>query len=140
MCSRQRRFRGSLQRRIDWNGAVRALLDETVAYPALRRFGAVIEFPMPSPPERFKLWERAFPDGAPRADDLDLDYMAKNFVLAGGAIVNAAINACIMAAYQDQPVCMRHAIEAVARELYKNGQQVNRVRFGEYYDDVAHLF
>lgn len=115
-------------------------LQENIDEAFLRRFGAVIEFPMPSAPERYKLWERAFPDGAPRGDDLDLQYMAKNFVLAGGAIVNAAINACIMAAYSGQPVGMRHAIESVARELYKNGQQVNRVRFGEYYDEVAHLF
>ena len=115
-------------------------LQENIDEAFLRRFGAVIEFPMPSPPERYKLWERAFPAGAPRGDDLDLQYLAKNFVLAGGAIVNSAINACIMAAYSGQPVGMRHAIEAVARELYKNGQQVNRVRFGEYYDDVADLF
>ena len=52
MCSRQRRFRESLQRRIDWNGAVRALLDETVAYPALRRFGAVRGKPLARIPER----------------------------------------------------------------------------------------
>lgn len=115
-------------------------LQENIDEAFLRRFGAVVEFPMPSPPERYLLWERAIPQGAPRAADLDLQYMAKNFVLAGGAIVNAAINACIMAAYQGQPVGMRHAVEAIARELYKNGQQVNRVRFGEYYDDVAHLF
>lgn len=115
-------------------------LQENIDDAFLRRFGAVIEFPMPSPPERYKLWERAFPAGAPRGDDLDLQYLAKNFVLAGGAIVNAAINACIMAAYGDSPVCMKHAIESIARELYKNGKQVNRVHFGEYYDHVAHLF
>ena len=95
---------------------------------------------MPSPAERYQLWERAIPDGAPRGDDLDLNYLSKNFVLAGGAIINAAINGCIMAAYQKQPVGMPHIIESVARELYKNGKQVNRVHFGEYYDDVAHLF
>lgn len=115
-------------------------LQENIDEAFLRRFGAVIEFPMPSPAERYQLWERAIPDGAPRADDLDLNYLSKNFVLAGGAIINAAINGCIMAAYQKQPVGMSHIIEAVARELYKNGKQVNRVHFGEYYDDVAHLF
>jgi AAA+ superfamily predicted ATPase len=115
-------------------------LQENIDEAFLRRFGAVIEFPMPSPPERYQLWERAIPAGAPRASDLDVGYLSKNFVLAGGAIVNAAINACIMAAYKKQPVGMSHAIEAVARELYKNGKQVNRVHFGEYYDQVAHMF
>lgn len=115
-------------------------LQENIDEAFLRRFGAVIEFPMPSPQERYLLWERAVPSGAPRADDLDLNYLSKNFVLAGGAIVNAAINACIMAAYRGEPVGMRHAVEAIARELYKNGKQVNRVHFGEYYDEVADLF
>jgi hypothetical protein len=35
---------------------------------------------------------------------------------------------------------MKHAIESIARELYKNGKQVNRVRFGDYFDQVAHMF
>jgi AAA+ superfamily predicted ATPase len=115
-------------------------LQENIDEAFLRRFGAVIEFPMPSPQERYLLWERAIPDGAPRAGDLDLQYLSRHFALAGGAIVNAAINACIMAAYRDQPVGMEHVIEAVAREMYKNGKQVNRVHFGEYYDQVADLF
>ncbi|TVQ89437.1 MAG: ATP-binding protein [Deltaproteobacteria bacterium] len=115
-------------------------LQENIDEAFLRRFGAVIEFPMPGPQERYLLWERAIPTGAPRGDDLDLQYMAKNFVLAGGAIINAAINACIMAAYRQEPVSMTHVIEAIARELYKNGKQVNRVHFGEYYDQIADLF
>ncbi len=35
---------------------------------------------------------------------------------------------------------MKHCVFAVARELYKMGKQINRVHFGDYYDEVAHLF
>lgn len=115
-------------------------LQENIDEAFLRRFGAVIEFPLPSPVERRQLWERAIPDGAPRNKDLDLDYMAEQFSLAGGSIINASINACVVAASQDEPIGMRHCVFAVARELHKMGKQINRVHFGEYYDDVQHLF
>jgi len=115
-------------------------LQENIDEAFLRRFGAVIEFPMPSPVEREALWNRAIPDMAPRGDDLDLSYMAKQFSLAGGSIINASINACVVAASEGSPVCMKHVIFAVARELYKMGKQINRVHFGEYYDEVADLF
>jgi len=115
-------------------------LQENIDEAFLRRFGAVVEFPMPSPRERRLLWERAFPKGAPRADNLDLDYLADQFTMAGGAIINAAINGCIVAAKKGQAVGMEHAVEAVARELHKNGKQVNRVHFGKYFDHIKHLF
>jgi hypothetical protein len=115
-------------------------LQENIDEAFLRRFGAVIEFPVPSPPERLLLWERAIPDAAPRASDLDLEYLAHQFVLAGGSIVNAAINACVVAAAESRSIGMKHVINAVARELHKMGKQINRVHFGEYYDQVKDLF
>ncbi len=115
-------------------------LQENIDEAFLRRFGSVVEFPIPTPPEREKLWQRAFPTHAPRGADLDISYLAKQFTLTGGPIINAAINACIVAASQNSPVCMVHAIEAVARELYKMGKQVNRVHFGQYYESIEHLF
>ncbi len=115
-------------------------LAENIDEAFLRRFGAVIEFPMPTPAERAKLWERAIPKHAPRAADLDISYLSRQFILAGGSIINAAINACVVAAAQDKPIGMQHVIEAIAQELYKMGKQVNRVHFGEYYDAIAHLF
>lgn len=114
-------------------------LQENIDEAFLRRFGAVVEFPMPSPPERLKLWERAFPPYAPRGADLDLTYLANQFNIAGGLIVNAALNACILASARREDVCMRHAVEAIARELVKMGRQVNRVHFGDYYEFVNDL-
>ena len=115
-------------------------LMENIDEAFLRRFGAVVEFPMPTPAERLRLWERSIPAYAPRAKDLDLTYLSKQFILAGGSIMNAAINACVVAAADGKPVGMQHVIEAIAQELYKMGKQVNRVHFGEYYDAIAHLF
>ena len=114
-------------------------LQENIDEAFLRRFGAVVEFPMPTPEMRRKLWERAIPPYAPRGDDLDLGYLSNQFVLAGGGIVNSAINACILASARREPVCMRHAVEAVAREMIKMGKQVNRVHFADYFEFVKDL-
>jgi len=114
-------------------------LQENIDEAFLRRFGAVVEFQMPSPTQRELLWHKAIPREAPKHDDLDIERLAKQFVLAGGSIVNAAINACVLAAQDDSPVAMKHAVRAVGKELIKMGKQVNRVHFGEFYDEVADL-
>jgi AAA+ superfamily predicted ATPase len=114
-------------------------LQENIDEAFLRRFGAVVEFPMPTPEMRRQLWDKAIPPYAPRADDLDTGYLSNQFVIAGGAIVNAAINACVLASARKETVGMRHAVEAIARELMKNGKQISRVNFGEYYDAVKDL-
>jgi len=115
-------------------------LQENIDEAFLRRFGAVIEFPLPSPSERHRLWMRAIPEDAPKGEDLDLQYLADQFNLAGGAIINASINACVLAASDGEAVHMRHCIVAIARELYKMGKQINRVHFGQYYAEVKDLF
>jgi SpoVK/Ycf46/Vps4 family AAA+-type ATPase len=114
-------------------------LQENIDEAFLRRFGAVVEFPMPDARQRLRLWERSFPSAAPRSPDLDLAYLAEHFTIAGGAIINAGINACILASARRQAVGMPHAVEAIARELIKMGKQVNRVHFGDYYEFVARL-
>lgn len=105
----------------------------------LRRFGAVIEFPNPGVPERIKLWEQSIPPGAPRDPDLDIPKLAKDFNIAGGNIVSAAINACILASSRREAVAMRHVVEAIAREMIKMGKQVSQAFFGEYYEFVKGL-
>ena len=114
-------------------------LQENIDEAFLRRFGAVVEFRMPGPSERELLWRRAVPAGAPVSKSLDYPRLAKQFVLAGGSIVNAAINGCVLAAEDGGNVEMTHMVQAVARELVKMGKQVNRVHFGDFYDEVAHL-
>jgi AAA+ superfamily predicted ATPase len=114
-------------------------LQDNIDEAFLRRFGAIVEFPFPSPRERQRLWERALPE-AFMADDIDAAVLGKEFHLAGGSIVNAAINACIDAAKDGERVGMRHCIVAVARELHKMSKQVNRVHFGRFYEEVRDLF
>jgi AAA+ superfamily predicted ATPase len=114
-------------------------LQENIDEAFLRRFGAVIEFPMPSIEQRKQLWARAIPKGAPKNDNLDLDAIAKQFVIAGGSIINSAINACILASTEKEAVAMKHVVTAVAHEYVKMGKQVTPVHFGEWYSFVRDL-
>jgi SpoVK/Ycf46/Vps4 family AAA+-type ATPase len=114
-------------------------LQENIDEAFLRRFGAVIEFPMPTATQRAQLWRKAIPPGAPKGDDLDIDEISEQFIIAGGNIVNSAINACIIASSRKEPVCMRHVVEAIGREMIKMGKQVSRVHFGKYYEFVRDL-
>lgn len=114
-------------------------LQENIDEAFLRRFGAVIEFPMPTAVQRRHLWSKAIPAGAPRSPDLDVDRLADQFILAGGNIVSAAINACILASTKGEAVGMKHAVEAIGREMVKMGKQVSRVHFGEFYEHVRDL-
>lgn len=114
-------------------------LQENIDEAFLRRFGAVVEFPMPNADQRLKLWTRALPKGAPKGDDLQLEYIADQFVLSGGPIINAGIQACILAATEGTEVCQRHVVRAVGMETIKMGKQVNRVHFGDFWEEVADL-
>ena len=86
-----------------------------------------------------KLWEQSIPPGAPRDPDLNIPKLAKDFNIAGGNIVSAAINACILASSRREAVAMRHVVEAIAREMIKMGKQVSQAFFGEYYEFVKGL-
>ena len=55
----------------------------------LRRFHALIHFPMPNAGERFMLWQRSMPANLPPDPTLDLKELASKYELSGAAILNA---------------------------------------------------
>jgi SpoVK/Ycf46/Vps4 family AAA+-type ATPase len=100
----------------------------------LRRVQHVVEFPFPkSVALRRALFERHLPPGVPRADDVDLDFLAENFELAGGDIRNAVLDAALRAAADDEPVRMRHLVHAMARQFRKRGTTPTPSHFKQYY-------
>jgi len=87
----------------------------------VRRMHFTVEFPLPEYAERRALWETIWPDRAPRAADLDLAFLARQFELSGGHIRNAALAAAFLAAEEETVITMRHVIAAVRREYQKMG-------------------
>jgi len=61
---------------------LRANVDEAFA----RRLDSVVDFPMPDAPYRRVLWDTSLGKAIPRADDVDLPFLADRFELSGGNI------------------------------------------------------
>jgi SpoVK/Ycf46/Vps4 family AAA+-type ATPase len=105
-----------------------ANLDDAFA----RRIDVRVVFPQPEAPERRRLWVRHLPPSLPLADDVDLDFLAAGFRLAGGDIRNVTLAAAYDAASRDEAVGMAHLVRATAREYRKLGRLCTAEDFGRY--------
>ena len=111
-----------LQRVEDFDGLVilssnfRANMDDAF----LRRFNAIIRFPMPNEGERKEIWRRSLPDRGARTE---LAEQLARYEMSGGNIVNVVHYAAIAAiAGGRQDITVQDAIKGVKRELEKEGK------------------
>ncbi|GGP76386.1 ATP-binding protein [Saccharothrix coeruleofusca] len=98
-----------------------------------RRIDVIADFPMPDVEQRRALWERCLGPGLPRADDLDLEFCAERFELAGGSIRACAVTAAYLAAAADRPVTMADLVTSVRQEYRKLGRLVLESEFGPWF-------
>ncbi len=83
----------------------------------LRRLRFVVQFPFPDVKQRTEIWRRIFPANTP-TENLVYERLAK-LSIAGGNIRNIALNAAFIAAHADEPVQMKHLLQAAKREYLK---------------------
>jgi SpoVK/Ycf46/Vps4 family AAA+-type ATPase len=83
----------------------------------LRRIRFVVQFPFPDATQRAEIWRRIFPKETP-LEDVDVNKLAKLSV-AGGNIRNIAMNAAFLAADANEPVNMKHLLNAARSEGMK---------------------
>ncbi len=98
-----------------------------------RRLDSIVDFPAPTPELRRSLWVRCLAPPLPLADDLDLDYLAASFEMAGGNIRSASTTAAYLAAAAGTAVTMTHVVTAVEQEYRKLGRLVLEREFGQFY-------
>lgn len=98
----------------------------------LRRVHIVVEFPMPSPEDRLRIWRGCLPADAPLDEDADLAYLANRFEVSGGHISNVVLTAAYLAAEEHAAIGMRHFAPAMRRELEKIGKRTVAEEFGAY--------
>lgn len=124
-----------LQRMESFDGLIilatnlRANIDEAFT----RRLDVVVEFPVPDEAGRKALWDRCLGRTVPRADDIDLDFLAKSFELAGGSIRSSAVTAAYLAAADAGVIGMAHVVTAIHREYRKLGRLCLESEFGPYW-------
>ncbi len=88
-----------------------------------RRFESIIHFPMPRAEERLILWRQGFSAKARLEEALDLAKLAREHVLAGGAIMNVIRYASLQALKGGSGVLKAQDVEqGIRRELAKEGR------------------
>jgi AAA+ superfamily predicted ATPase len=103
----------------------------------LRRIHVRVEFTTPGVAERIAIWELNLAPGAPRADDIDVAWLAEQFDLTGAAIRNAVVASAFAAAAAGTPITMSLLVRGVAREYTKLGRLIRPEDFGEHHPDLA---
>jgi AAA+ superfamily predicted ATPase len=99
----------------------------------VRRLDVVIDFPFPEAEDRRRIWDLVLPKEAPVGGDIDLDFLANQFKLSGGAIRNCSLAAAFRAADEDSVIEMRHLIRAVAQEYGKQGRLTLEADFERFH-------
>ena len=97
----------------------------------MRRIRYLVEFTLPGQEIRRQIWESSFAPQVP-LKDVDFDYLARQFELAGGNIKNIVLNAVFKAASEGKPVEMIHILESIRTENLKMGKKMIPQDFAEY--------
>lgn len=88
-----------------------------------RRFESVIYFPMPRAEERLRLWRQGFSPLATLDRSVDLEALARDRVLSGGAIMNVIRYASLQALKGGgRPITADDLLTGIQRELAKEGK------------------
>lgn len=103
----------------------------------LRRLRYIVDFPMPDLTERKRIWQQVIPETVD-ASALDIEFLSRQFPLAGGHIRSIIFNACLQTAGHsnqngDRPqLTMPPVIAAVKREYDKLNRPLSLEQFGIY--------
>jgi len=87
-----------------------------------RRFHFILDFPIPRPAERLRIWEGMLPANAEREAGLALEDLASHYQISGGEIRNSVLSAAFLAANEGKPIGIRHLKRGLRRELLKTGR------------------
>ncbi len=116
-----------LQRIEDFNGVVilASNFKNNIDAAFLRRFQSVIQFPMPKPAERSRIWKNAFSTKALLEKKLDLDQIAEKHEISGGTIMNVVRTVSLKAiSRNDNKILLADVEEAIRREFLKEGRTI----------------
>ena len=105
---------------------------ENIDQAFLRRMQFIINFPFPDSYARKEIWQHMIPDNMPVDSDIDFEFLADNFEIAGGNIKNIVLYAAFIAAEKMERLNMRHLIYALRYELQKMDKLLLREDLKEY--------
>jgi len=117
-----------LQRVEDFNGLVilasnyKSNLDAAF----IRRFNAIVPFPMPNADERYNIWQKSLPSGIATDTTIDWKLIAKKYEITGSSILNIIHFAALKAVAKKHPqITAADLLEGIRREFEKEDKMVN---------------
>jgi hypothetical protein len=90
----------------------------------VRRFNAIIHFPMPTPTERHKLWSTSVPPKAELATDVDLLSIAGKYELSGSGIISVIHYASLQTINRNSTKILRQDIQEGIKREYEKEERV----------------
>jgi hypothetical protein len=97
-------------------------LDASIDEAFRRRLSARVQFPLPEPDERLRLWRALVPARAALDADVDFEDLAARYAMSGGYIRNAVLRAAFLAADAGTPITMRLLVRAATLEYAAMGK------------------
>jgi hypothetical protein len=92
----------------------------------VRRFNAMIYFPLPSAAERYLIWQKTFPSKFQAEPSLDIKMLAEKYELTGAAILSVVHYAALKAAANgDSDIKGKYVLEGIRKEFRKEDKSVN---------------
>ena len=95
-----------------------------------RRIKYMINFVFPTPEVRLKLWKTVLPKKVVLEEEIDFEFFAYNFELAGSNIKDILTTAAYIAASEHTGLANRHIVEAVKLNFKKYGKILTNEDFG----------
>ncbi len=109
-------------------------LDRNLDEAFKRRMHFVVKFPFPGEEGRLQIWKSLLPVEASVAEDLDFQFLARGFQIAGGNIKNVLVTAAFLAAEDSGVITMKHLVRATSREMKKIGRVCGESELRQYHD------
>jgi AAA+ superfamily predicted ATPase len=116
-----------LQRLEDFNGLsiLASNLKSNIDEAFMRRFQAIIYFPLPNPEMRYQLWKQAIPKRAKLERKVKILELAHKYELTGAAIMNVVRHATLKTIDGgDEIMREEYLMEGIKREYFKVGKVV----------------
>jgi len=87
-----------------------------------RRLNFIVHFPFPDETQRLAIWKVLLPPSLPVETNIDWQFLARAYPLAGGNIRNILVSSAFLAAQNQQKVNMKYLLQATRREMQKMGR------------------
>jgi hypothetical protein len=87
-----------------------------------RRLNFIVHFPFPDENQRLAIWKVLLPSTLPVEENINWQFLARAYPLAGGNIRNILVSSAFLAAQNRQKVNMKYLLQATRREMQKMGR------------------